>query len=616
MRPSFRLPSIRMLTACLVFSGLTLSTQAESELPLTYRSIAVQGQMSKEAYTKEDPIVNEAMLREIAALGYNDLCIHVEWGEQTERIRGIHEGLAETGLDEVIEELGLTITIWTREFIDWDPDEWGEFDAENDELFAAMEKRYESYFELWPEIDYLVVTNTETQVTPKGRATFQRIFDTVAGVARENGAGIIVRSFGSKKAWLEEKVMEIPEDAWVQHKYVNIDWQLSLPDNWLIAEPQQHRMIVEFDIGGEFFETDHILNPFTDDLAERWDYITDSGAEGISVRLNRFGGTAFDHPNAVSYWYLGLLSSGQAKTVDEVWNRYCTAMFGAELAEEMEAILRPTQFVSREAMTVRSGAYGNNRPTWLAENNNSHGRRFEDPFFLHGKTTYVDSPPAYRDQKDYYEDEMRRMLTGDPEIIQEEEEGFDRQLASINQSIDRLEQLEGRLDADAYRYIHWLLEETRWYLKVMQNAQLAHLKAFRLRSGADEAEAARLREEIEAHLDRLDELAIVEAEIEGSWRNRNYKESRGGYADGGKFATEFRLWLAEQGLMSPPSFERDGERVVVDSFEDLEAYQKALGWGERETRHWVNGLEDEHGSLDAWLEAMFQRAPWWENRGS
>jgi hypothetical protein len=561
--------------------------------------------MSTEAYTKEGAVVTESMLREIAACGYNDICFHVEWGEQTEKIRAIHKGLVQAGLKEVIEELGLTTSIWVREFVDWDAS-WGKPTADNDRLFGAMRKRYEGYFDLWPEIDYFVITNTETQMTPRGKATFERIFNVIGQVAREHNANIIVRSFfhGPREVWLNDMLPSIPEHAWVQHKYVQGDWSMRRPNNPLIAMKQHHPLIAEFDIGGEYYKTDYILRCHVDDLAERMKYVGDSGVQGISVRLNRFGGTVFEHPNAVNYWYLGLLTSGQVESSEEAWQRFAVEYFGKDVADEMIEILRPTGAATAEALSIGRNAYGNARNSSIAATRHDRQhRRFEHPLFLEAHKSFAEDTERYVRAKT----RMEEILRGEPKWIEQEREAYSAHLGALKRSKQKLEGLKARLDASTYKYTHWLMEETIWFLKVMEEAQLAHLKVFRIRHGGDQVKREQLLQEVCEHLETIEKLALVDESVQGQWRGRKYGLRRGSHTDAAQFVTEFRLWMHELGLRGPLQFDKDadGRKEDVTTLDELVAYHVSRGWKERAAERYVYWIRRKDMDFQKWIGHLF-----------
>ncbi|MFP4380854.1 MAG: hypothetical protein ACLFUS_10185 [Candidatus Sumerlaeia bacterium] len=593
--------AILLLLICLIGNARA----ADLSEQFKYRSIAIQGHMGKEALEKS-PFFGEAMLREVARLGYNDICFHVEWGEQTEKITEIHAFLEENGYIELMDELGLTASVWVREFVDWDPEEWGEPSADNEKLFKALEERYEAYFQIWPELDYFVITNTETQMSPKGQAAFKRIFDVIGSVARKHGANIIVRSFfhGPRSVWLEDMSPVIPDYALIQHKYVEGDWSLTKPNNILIGMDNQHPVIVEFDIGGEYYETDHILNCFADELAERMQYIIDSGAQGISVRINRFGGNAFDHPNAINYWYLGLLTSGQVENVEEAWQKYANEMFPEDVADEMIAILQPTGPATAEAMSIGRNAYGNARNTEIAATRyDRQSKRFEHPLFLEAHKSFMDDSK----EAEAAEKQMQKILHGDPEIIDRETQDYKKHLQELEQSLKRLESIQEKLPEETYKYIHWLLEETIWNLKTMEEAQLANLKVFRIRYGGEGVDKEELKAEIEDHLKTIEKLHLIDKSISGEFRSRSYSERRGSYAEAGKFATEFRIWMHHLGLGDPLMFDKngDGKKEEVTNLDEFIGYHVSRGWSEREASRWVYFIKKKSDSYEDWKEKRF-----------
>lgn len=599
----------------LSFVGFPLTAQSQSDRNLKeqfkYRSIAFQGQMDRESYIEGD-VVHPGVLKEVAALGFNDICFHVERGPQTKQITSMHQGLTESGLIDLIEELGMTTSVWVHEFMQLE-ESWGEPTADNEVLWNALRERYEGYLELWPEIDYFVVTCTETDMSPKGKEVFQKIYETIGGVIRDHGGNMIVRSFyhGRFEVWVEEMSPVIPDYAYVQHKYVKGDWQLRLPNNPLITMPEDHPMLVEFDIAGEYYEGDSILNCFADELAQRMEeYIIPADVDGISVRVNRRGATAYDHPNAINYWYLGLLTSDQVSDVDEAWKRYTTEMFGEELADEMTEILRVTGEVSAEAFSYGKAAYGNNRLKKVADffGGVDRGERFDRALFIPPHSSFDRDSEEYEKYRADYESQLR----GDMKWIEQDAAGYKKQLAAINNSIEKLEGLKHRLDDATYTYMHWLLEETRWNLVSLQEFQQAHFKAFRALHIDDEQEKQQLLEEIQQHLQVLAKQSQIAEQTERTrmtWRDRQENPGRGAYMDLGTSLMEFRIWLNYFGLGDPLKIDKDDDgkkEEVVDTFDELEEYMVEQGWrNEAGAEETVGYSRAKHDSYQDWVDYLF-----------
>jgi hypothetical protein len=607
----------RLLLLWLFLLPLNLPAQSTSgrdlEEQFQYRSIAFNG-LHKKGRTTAGSVIHPAVLREIAEVGFNDVCFHLERGPKTAQFENLHAELEATGLLEVIEEMGFTTTVWMHEFNEYDP-AWGEPSADNEVIWQNIREKYEGFLELWPEIDYLVMTNAETQVTPEDRRTFAKIYQTVDEVIRAHGGELIVRSFfhGPLHVWKEQMIPSVPDQAWIQHKYVDGDWSLRRPDNPLISVPGEHRMVVEFDIGGEYQEQDQILNCFADELAERMENtIIPSGARGISVRINRHDGTAWNHPNAINYWYLGLLTSGQVDNVDQAWQRYCTAKFGPELSQEMTAILRPTGEVTAEALSFGNSAYGNSS-TWLI-GGKPYGRgwgrkrvRFDDPLFLPPHTSFEKDDPRY---EKHYQD-FQAQMRGDTAWLNRESEAYARQLGHIEHSLIRFKALRERVEPETFAYIKWLLEETRWNLITLQEAQLAHFKVFRILEGVEPAEERELLERIEAHLAAIERQNEKRDEnFRGSWNGVPYRKQRGSYASSKLFLVEFRLWLQWLGLGEPLQIVQDGWLEEVDTYEKLITWMVREGWEEQQARKrmgpWVLGyLKQDDPTWESMIDGLF-----------
>lgn len=334
-------------------------------------------------------------------------------------------------------------------------------------------------------------------------------------------------------------------------------------------------------------------------------YSIDSGAKGISVRINRFGGNAFEHPNGINYWYLGLLTSGQVEDVDEAWEKFAKEMFPNEVADEMIAILRPTGPATAEALSIGINAYGNARNTVIAATRHDRqGRRFEYPLFLEGYKSSIDDSEKYLAEEEHMKE---KILKGAPEVIAREEKAYKKHLAELNDSLERLEAIKAKLPEETYKYMHWLMEETIWNLKVRQEAQLANLKVFRIRYGGEEADVEKLKGEIAQHLATIEKLHLVDDQAKGTFRTRSYSERRGSHAKSGEFATEFRLWMQHLGIGDGLRYDKDddGELEEVSSLEEFVEYHISRGWSEREAERRVYWIKKNHDSYDEWLESLF-----------
>ncbi len=475
------------------------ASQEESAPPLFYRSIAFQGMYSDQHLHYCRPQV----LREIARVGFNDICFHTEWGEEEEKLRRIHDYLEREGMLELADELDLTISAWVHEFMDLDP-AWGEPALDNAGLWKGLERRYDHYFtRVFPELDYLILTTTETDVSAADDVeVYGRLVQFMARKCREHGVRLIVRNFAHGPAgfrnW-ERRLATIPEDVIIQTKHVGGDFNLRAHPHPLLGTHDPHREVVEYDVGGEYFRGDHLINCYVDYLKESLDHALEKGVDGISVRINRFGSHAFGHPNASNYYYLGLRMSGRTHSIEVALRRFATDYYNAEVADTVAAVIRPTGEVTAEALSLGHQTFGVTRDTevhgWTTGLARPMDRLPYQPWVWSGHIPGVEGTPML--------DEYKALMRGGPEMIRMEREAYEEQLASINRCIDVAETLEGRMDQTAYDYLHYLLESTRYHLIIMQEAQLAWLKAMR-HNHVDDPEAKKgLARELRQHCKRI-----------------------------------------------------------------------------------------------------------------
>lgn len=492
------------------------------------------------------------MIETAARLGFNDVCFHTEHGDQAEDIRKVHEHLAASGLLELIEGKGMTISLWVHEFMDI-PEAWGEPAVDNETLWQKLDARYDHYLEeLFPEVDYLVLTTSETQRSPRGADLYHKLLQFLAEKCNRHDKKLVVRNFGHSpgnvRSW-PEKLAGVPPGVTVQTKCVPQDWNMRSIHHPLIGRQGAHREFVEFDVGGEYFRRDKLANCFSGILADRMNHAFEKGVEGISVRVERHGPHCFGHPNEVNLWLLGLRSSGRVTDEDAVWRRYAAETFGEQAAPAMTRALRPTGQVNAEAFSVGRETFGNcrgSRPTgWRPK-----GKPFQNLLFWpwspwrYAVLTDPDSP---------LKQEYLNSLRGEPSAIEREQKGYAFQRESAKQSLRELTSVKDRLDPSAYKLCHWLLEENLFHLSLMEEAQLAWLKAKRIEHIEDRAdyqfarERDRLREEIRGHLENLKDMQPRMGErMQVTWQGYERRFRRGSYFDLDWFLEEFPAWVDKQ----------------------------------------------------------------------
>ncbi len=123
-------------------------------------------------------------------------------------------------------------SLWVHEFMDYD-ESWGERRLDNQVLWQGLAERYDQYLtELFPEIDYLVLTTTETQhrIAP-GDPLLAKVITVLDAACKRHGKRLIYRNFRHGPDWLKDQhyenlLAEIPTSVILQSKTVVQDFHM------------------------------------------------------------------------------------------------------------------------------------------------------------------------------------------------------------------------------------------------------------------------------------------------------------------------------------------------------------------------------------------------------
>jgi hypothetical protein len=498
------------------------------------------------------PIGLEAwMIDEGAALGFNDVCLHTEYSRQRAQIIQAREHLVRTGALGKIKAHGMTLSLWTREWVDFD-ESWGALTVDNPVVWEKVSQRYDEILDvLFPEIDYLVFITAETKISLKGEAYF-RMIDLVHSKLKARGKKLILRNFSHSPEELNQwpaRAARLPDDIIIQTKCVPVDWSLRARPHPLIGRSPGHQELVEFDAGGEYFRRDHMAVAAADLFAPQYDYAAAHGMAGISIRVERYEHHVFRHPNFINVYFLLGRAMGRFATVDEAWASFCTEYYGRDLARQMEEILRPTGEAVAEAIYIRDEIFGNSARDFLGGWTGKP--RISTPY------AWSYSPRAWGRKlfPDYDDTHLKEIDLGHPRIVKLEQEAYARQLAALDQSLARLEALKPRLEANTYALHRWLVEESRFHLILMEEATLAWLHVKRAAAGKPEDRPAALAI-CANHLARIRALEPETTRtLDVEWKGRRHKYRRGEYYDLPRLQSDFASWIAgafsEKPLKSP-----------------------------------------------------------------
>ena len=377
--------------------------------------------------------LNREGVRQAAELGFNDVTIQTE-RYTVPKLEALRQWADRTGNFRFIKDQGMTISVWVHELCDL-PRDIDPPTLENEKLWHTLRQRYR-YFcnDLLPEVDYFVLTVVESQLWVTENAdVLAKLITVINDECRKANKKLIFRTFlwyVKEADVIMESLRRIPDDVIVMSKCVPQDWHLRGVDSPFIGKAGRRNQIVEFDIVGEYNKMTHVACAFTGILEERLKYAAKKACDGISVRVDRYGGTVWGQAQEANLWYLGMWASGRSQDSEEIWTQYATATFGEQAVAKMIAALRPTGQVIAEAICVERESFGYSRDVLPAM------RKPHNPFdVLHSPAKWDKSlVPVYK-----------KIIAGDPEIIQRKTESFSRALASAERSLQLIETVKNDL---------------------------------------------------------------------------------------------------------------------------------------------------------------------------
>ena len=152
--------------------------------PMHYRSLSFQRGFP-------DPL----LIRRGAELGFNDVCFQTEGGLIT-MLEDLRDRADRSGYFKLLDELGMTCTVWAHEFADYDYEAWGECRPDNQRLWQGVEQRYDYILgKLLPEIDNLVLTVVETDITATRPDILVPLTSAILRACKRHNTRLILRSF-------------------------------------------------------------------------------------------------------------------------------------------------------------------------------------------------------------------------------------------------------------------------------------------------------------------------------------------------------------------------------------------------------------------------------------
>lgn len=319
------------------------------------------------------------LIKLAAQLGFNGVQFQIE-GSNEGGIAEFAQRNAREGLIDYCHSLGMQVTVWVRELADlpgpWMPEHLGDIREDNDQLWAAIDERYQWILsEAIPGVDGLVLTVVETQVRATATPIMRRIVDIVNRQCKNHGKYLMVRTFvwhPDELAGVMGAIDELPRDMVIMSKVVPQDWQMRGTHAAEIGAVGGRPQIVEYDVAGEYFLKGDVANCFPDIIKRQFDYGLTKNVQGICVRVDRDDFNILHQPQEVNLWALGLLASGTTDNVEDIWNRWATYRYGEKAAGAETAdgggggggvvkALKPTGEVVAELLSIGPFTHGDTR---------------------------------------------------------------------------------------------------------------------------------------------------------------------------------------------------------------------------------------------------------------
>ncbi len=523
--------------------------------------------------------VEPGTLQQAARLGFNTVELQLE-GDTMRGFETLRRRADETGLFHEVRELAMDIAVWTHELSGYDPAVHGPVEIGNPALWEFLRARYRHVCrELLPEMDYLVLTVVETQPNITDANLLVRVVEVINEEVVAAGKQLIFRSFVWHPREMESVVAamhRMPPEVWFHTKYVPQDWHFRSINNPLIGRFPDRVEIVEYGIAGEYIRERHLATCVADDLLERHKHWLACGADGVSVRVNRFAGgdsnSAFDSLQESNLWVLMPMARGTPIAVDEGLRRYAANYFGEAAAAAVAAALRSTGAVNMEALCVDRETFGDPRSAVpaastlnlaerIARLRERWGQQFDIPAGLDLETA---AAQPYTDDEDFlgrnpfhnhwsvfrwdtsYAPAYHALRRGEPEAIARKEASYATARKQALESLAVIEAAREQFgDPDAYRFLHWRLSENLWHLDAMCACALAWLNAARTLYTDDDSERQARRRQVHGWLARVETLqARAQAETARiRWRGAARELRRGEYLDLASFVKQFNaLW--------------------------------------------------------------------------
>lgn len=423
---------------------------------------------------------------------------------------------------------GIAVDMWTHE-LDGIPEELqksGKADLEDPKLWEFIEKRYETLFEVCPDLDGLVLTMHETAMsiyaddkvesdkTPEERVA--HLIDSMAEVCEKFDKDLYVRTFSyepDELGYIQGGLKLCDSDITVMTKCVPHDWQPYYPYNPTIGNVGDHPQIIEFDLGQEYTGLSNVPYIELDYLKRHLDYDISKGASGAVLRVERLAWRTIDTPNQANIDIMSKMLLNPDLDPHQHYMYWLEDKYGKDAAPYLKSAFMRTFDIVNKTLFVRG--FWISRHSLLPEYDYAMDH-------LHWLTT-AKWDPSYKETEQELFNITHESLSA---IIAEKDEA----LALIDESLADIELAKPYLDKQAYSELRDTFERQKAQTQVWKAAMQVIFGINLFKETRDEFDASFLRSSANA-LDILAEenrahLIALAADYKKPERDDNYETAK------------------------------------------------------------------------------------------
>lgn len=372
--------------------------------------------------------------------------------DDPERVNVVNDAVA------LCHKHGIKVFLWTHELnqVDLSLVEGGKVDLDRPELWNCLRDKYRRAFQLTPDIDGLILTFHETDVSvyegqtvrskksPAERVT--ELINVMHNICASAGKELFVRTF---IYWPEELDLVVEgirashTDVRVMTKCVPHDWNPSYPNNPALGCFPERIQIVELDPAAEYYGKSLIPFNQVGYMKRRLDYALQEGTSGAVIRVDRKADPILGTMNEVNTYAFSRFMQDMSTTPDTVWKDWTTSKFGSTAGPAVERAYRRTFDIITNMYLVLGFYFLNNHS--------------EIPDLSYASSHIVSHSVAKWDAA--YKSLEDELLKPTEETLREALAEKAKSVKLTEQSLRDIDEIRDAVTADQFRYLRAPLEK-------------------------------------------------------------------------------------------------------------------------------------------------------------